>query len=130
MTLEQPVNSDNASTPNSLIDRIKGILASTTGLNAIIYRPWLDDKCVKIYGDRKYYNQAFDLLSIGAYKPVPLFIINLSDLPKSLRAELSTLDKNTRDFVLKQAVGRIFEDNNADLFHNSISRVLRVKFEP
>ena len=95
-----------------------------------IYRPWLNDKRVAIYGDRKYYNEAFDLLSIGAYNPGPFFIINLSDLPERLRTELSSLDKQTRQLVPKQAVGRIFEDINSDLFHNSISRVLKVKFEP
>ena len=122
---------DESSTSNYLIDRLKGILATTTGLDtlSIIYRPWLNDKREKIYGDLKYYNEAFDLLSIGAYKPAPYFIINLSDLHKSLRAELSGLDKETRQFVLKQAVGRIFEDINSDLFHNSISRVLKVRFE-
>ena len=67
MTLEHPVNSDNPSTSNYLIDRLKTILATTTRLNAIIYRPWLNDKRVEIYGDRKYYNQAFDLLTLGAF---------------------------------------------------------------
>lgn len=82
-----------------------------------------------IFGDRKYYNRAFDLLRIGAYKPAPYFVINLSDLSEELRRELSSLDKLTRQFVLKQTVGRIFEDINSDLFHKSISRVLQVKFE-
>lgn len=120
---------DESSTSNYLIDKLKAILATTIGINVIIYRPWLNDK-PKIYGDRKYYNQAFDLLTIGACNPVPFFIINLSDLTQELRKELSGLDIQTRQFVLKQAVGRIFEDVNSDLFHNSISRVLKVKFEP
>ena len=113
MTLEQPDNKSNSVwTSNYLIDRLKSYLAK------------VDDK-----SDRKYYNQAFSLLRIGAYNPVPYFIINLSDLTQDLRKELSSLDKQTRQFVLKQVVGRIFEDINSDLFHNSISRVLRVKFE-
>lgn len=128
MTLEQPAGY----TSDYLIDKLKAILATMIGIDTLsrIYRPWLNDKRVAIYGDRKYYNEAFDLLSIGAYNPVPFFIINLSDLPERLRTELSSLDKQTRQFVLKQAVGRIFEDINSDLFHNSISRVLKVKFEP
>ena len=40
--------------------------------------------------------------------------------------ELNQLDENDRKFVLKQAVGRIFEDINFDLYHNSISANLEV----
>src|SRR5712691_6465805 len=130
MTLETPDNKSNAGgTSNYLIDRLKAILATSTGINRIIHRPWKNEERVKIFGNRKYCNQAFDLLSIGACNPVPYFVINLSDLPKELRTELSSLDKHTRQFVLKQAVSRIFEDINSDLFHSSISRVLKVKFE-
>jgi hypothetical protein len=107
-------------TTNYLIDRLKFHLSKNTEAEGEEH---------KIFGDRKYYNQAFDLLRIGVYKPTPYFIINLSDLSEELRKELSTLDKLTRQFVLKQTVGRIFEDINSDLFHKSISRVLRVKFE-
>jgi hypothetical protein len=69
------------------------------------------------------------LLIIGACKPVPKFIINLSDLTHELKKELADLDIATRNFVIKQSVGRIFEDINSRLYHNSISRVLEVKFE-
>jgi hypothetical protein len=106
-------------TTNYLIDRLKFHLSNTEAER--------DEG--KIFGDRKYYNQAFDLLRIGAYKPTPYFIIYLSDLNAELRKELSSLDKLTRQFVLKQTVGRIFEDINSDLFHKSVSRVLQVKFE-
>ncbi len=129
MEYNQRDNKSSACTTNYLIDRLKVILATTTGVKAVIHRPWLEEKRLEIFGDRKYYNQAFDLLNIGRLDPVPYFIINLSDLPKPLRSELSSLDKESRNFILKQAVGRIFEDVNADLFHNSISRILKVKFE-
>ncbi len=125
-----PINIPSDCTSNYLIDRLKAILAKTTGENNLIHRPWLNEKRKAVFGDRKYYNQAFDLLSIGALEPVPYFIINLSDLDHEIRSELSGLSKNSRQFVLKQAVGRIFEDINSDLFHKSISKVLRVKFEP
>jgi hypothetical protein len=116
-------------TSNHLVDWLKSHLAKVVQINTgeVSCRELIQSQ---IFGDRKYYNQAFDLLRIGAYKPVPYFIINLSDLTQELRSELSSLDKQTRQFVLKQAVGRIFEDINSDLFHNSISRVLKVKFEP
>jgi hypothetical protein len=115
-------------TTNYLIDELKYHLSKVVGVETRSK----EDKELKqhtIFGDRKYYNQAFDLLRIGAYKPVPYFIINLSDLSEELRKELSSLDKQSRQFVLKQTIGRIFEDVNSDLFHKSISRVLQVKFE-
>ena len=115
-------------TTNYLIDRLKYHLSKVVGVETRSK----EDKELKqhrIFGDRKYYNQAFDLLRIGAYKPTPYFIIKLSDLNEELRKELSSLDKLTRQFVLQQTVGRIFEDINSDLFHKSISRVLQVKFE-
>ena len=54
----------------------------------------------------------------------------VSDLLPELLKELSILDKKDRKFVLKQAVGRIFEDINSELYHNSISRVLEVRLVP
>ena len=81
------------------------------------------------YDNRKYYNRAHDLLKIGAFRPVPSFIVSLSDLSPRLVKELHSLDARDREFVLKQAVGRIFEDINPELYHNSISRVLRVKLQ-
>ena len=83
----------------------------------------------EVLEDRKYYHLAHSMLGIAAFKPVPPYIINLSDLSPELIKELHSLDKNDRQFVLKQAVGRIFEDINPKLYHNSISRVLRVKLQ-
>jgi len=39
---------------------------------------------------------------------------------------LSQLDEKDRRFVLKQAVGRIFEDINFNLYHDSISTNLEI----
>ena len=80
-----------------------------------------------LISNRHYVNQAFHYLKIGILSPVPEFLISLSDLSPRLIKELAILDKRTRDFVLKQAVGRIFEEINAKLYHNSISRVLNVR---
>lgn len=80
-----------------------------------------------LISNRHYVNQAFHYFKIGILSPIPEFLISLSDLSPKLIKELTALDKRTRDFVLKQAVGRIFEDINAKLYHNSISRVLNVR---
>jgi hypothetical protein len=80
---------------------------------------------------RKYYDQAFDLLKIGAFKPTLSYVIYLADFDndRKLLKELCELDKETLSYVLLQAVGRIFEDVNSNLYHTSISKVLKVKFE-
>lgn len=81
----------------------------------------------QLLDSRKYYTQAYGMLWVGAAKPVPPFIVYLSDLSPRLIKELHSLNVSDRHFVLKQAVGRIFEDINPELYHNSISRVLWVK---
>ena len=78
---------------------------------------------------RKYYDQAYRMQNIGAFKPTPSFIIHLSDLTPKLKKEISELNNQTRGYVLRQAVGRIFEDLNPKLYHDSISKVLVVKLE-
>ena len=97
-----------------LVDRLKQHLAT------------IEDTEWK-YDRRKYYNQAHDKLKIGAFKPVMCFMVYIADLSPELISELHSLDLQDRDFVLKQAVGRIFEDVNFDIYHNSVSRVLKVK---
>ena len=66
---------------------------------------------------------------IGALKPTPAFVISLSDLTPKLIREINELDNQTRGYVLRQAVGRIFEDLDSKLYHDSISKVLVVKLE-
>ena len=68
-------------------------------------------------------------LIFGALKPVPPFAIYLSDLSDKLIKELHQLDDETREYVLKQSVGRIFEDINSNLYHSSISKVLKVELK-
>ncbi|MDP9197333.1 MAG: hypothetical protein M3O24_02070 [Thermoproteota archaeon] len=76
---------------------------------------------------RKYYNQAYHFLKIGHLERVPKFLISMQDLEPSLLRELANLDNENRNFVLKQAVGRIFEDINSRLYHASISKLLEVE---
>jgi hypothetical protein len=100
-------------TTNHIIDRLKQRLASV----------------VDSFDNRRYYLQALNYLKAGVFKPVPAFVVNLSDLTPKLIDELYQLDNYDRRFVLKQAVGRIFEDVNFELYHNSISKVLDVRLE-
>ena len=105
-------------TISATIDEIKKILASIRST----------DSEERNLDERLYYYQAYDIQKLGLYKRgyVPTFKIKLNHLPHDIIYELSTFDANTRTFVLKQAVLRIFEDINFDLYHNSISNRLEV----
>lgn len=81
--------------------------------------------------DRWYYYKAHHYQKLGLFlrKDIPPFKVNLSHLSPDIIYELSQLDKSDRRFVLKQAVGRIFEDINFNLYHDSISPNLEVILE-
>jgi hypothetical protein len=80
---------------------------------------------------RLYMRRAHHFLKIGAFSnnnSVPVFVVNLSDLTKRLIQELCQLvDERDRKLVLKQSVPRIFEDIDFELYHDSISKVLKVE---
>jgi hypothetical protein len=110
---------------NYLVSRLKEHLERVEFTPFSVKTDKLDDG--RNFDSRKYCNQAYHYLKIGALKPVPAFFISLSDLSPRLVIELSELDKEDRNYILKQAVGRIFEDINCRLYHDSISVVLRVE---
>jgi hypothetical protein len=114
-------NSRTRYTISATIDEIKKVLASVRS------NDYNNDDDNDI-DDRIYYYQAYDFQKLGLYKreDAPAFKIKLSHLPEDIIYELSTLDESTRRFVLKQAVSRIFEDINYDLYHDSISSRLEV----
>jgi hypothetical protein len=78
--------------------------------------------------DRWYYYKAYHYLKLGLFlkKDAPPFKISLSHLSPEILYELSQLNGKDRKFVLKQAVGRIFEDINFELYYHSISVNLEV----
>jgi hypothetical protein len=80
-----------------------------------------------LISNRHYVNQAFHYLKIAVLRPVPEYLVSLSDLSPKLVQELVSLNGKERKFVLKQAVGKIFEDINSSLYHSSVSRVLDVR---
>ena len=74
----------------------------------------------------KYYDRALALRKwIPIAKPVPKFKINLSELNTRLAAELWCL--KDPQYVLKEAVGRIFENIDERQYHQSIARNLKVE---
>jgi hypothetical protein len=79
---------------------------------------------------RRYQAQAHDLMyKIPIYRPVPAFIINLGDLPEYLVKKLEDCNKRGQEYVIKSAVGRIFEALNLEYFALSVARSLVVRLE-
>ena len=103
-------------TLSAIIDNIKKVLAIVKCDNNT------DTKT------KTYYLQAYVFQKLGLYKRenAPAFEVKLSHLPHDIIYELVQLDEQDRKFVLKQAVSRIFEDINFDLYPSSISVNLKV----
>jgi hypothetical protein len=116
--LEKELKQDSW-TEECLIDELFLLLAGTK--TVVEHR----DKSITVH---KYYNQAHRLGEwIRIAKPVPDFIVNFSDLTPRIIAELKALDDP--EYVLKSAVGRIFENIDSRWCHLSIARKLKVRLD-
>jgi hypothetical protein len=88
----------------------------------------------EIHITHKYHDQAEWMFHrINVWKPTPEFVINVSDLTTRLKKELKEISSNpeTLNDVVTQAVARIFEAVNFELYHKSgIAGKLRWRLEP
>jgi hypothetical protein len=80
---------------------------------------------------RKYYAQARALMyRIPVARPTPVFIISKADLTDGLVLELENCrNKDTLGYVLRSAVGRLFENLNYNYFHLSVAQSLVARLE-
>ena len=81
---------------------------------------------------RKYYRQARELMKwIPIARPSPEFVVYIGDLTPKVRKEIESIISypETLQYVVTQAVGRIFENLDFDYYHLSIARNLKVRFE-
>jgi hypothetical protein len=79
---------------------------------------------------RKYEEQArYKMYRMVIYRPPPTFIIQLKDLGGKVKRELAKRDKETRDFIIKQAAERIFEQIDSRYFLLSAKQFLKVRLE-
>jgi hypothetical protein len=80
----------------------------------------------------KCYEQAqFLFYRIPGWKPTPPFVICLEDLTPKIIKELEELQRTNPQvlqYVLKMAVGAIFENIDLKYYHRSVARNLKVKF--
>jgi hypothetical protein len=86
---------------------------------------------------RKYYAQARELMKWIPIARLPSneFVINISDIKPEIREEIESIvnianSHKTLQYVLTQAVGRIFENLDFEYYHLSVARNLRVRIEP
>ena len=83
---------------------------------------------------RKYYAQARELMKWIPIARLPSneFVINISDIIPTIKEEIESVANSpkTLQYILTQAVGRIFENLDFEYYHLSIARNLRVRFEP
>jgi hypothetical protein len=86
--------------------------------------------CLMKYRSSYYEKQASDLIyKIPIYKPVPIFDIKISDLNEQVKKELDDRwnYKPEINYILKEAVGRIFANLNERYFLLSVKRLLKVR---
>lgn len=78
---------------------------------------------------RKYYRRATEVGRwIPIARPPPEYVIDRSDLDERIRQDLDEITSNdARQYVLKEAVGQIFENQNLERYHLSVARNLKVR---
>jgi len=75
---------------------------------------------------RVYQGQAEHLIyRIPIHKPTPYFIVELSHLSYKVKKELHDLDDKSLDRVMKEAIGRIFENINERYFLLNVKKLLK-----
>jgi hypothetical protein len=71
----------------------------------------------------------YKMYRILVFRPYPGFIIHLKHLDYYLKKELTGLDKETLDYVIKEAIGRICEGIDKRYFLLSVKPLLRWRLE-
>ena len=80
-----------------------------------------------------YQKQAYDLMyKIRVYKPTPFFEIKISDLSEQVKKELDDRwhYKRELNYILKEAVSRIFANVDERYFLLSVKGLLQVRLVP
>ena len=75
---------------------------------------------------RKYEQQAKDLMyKIPVYRPIPIFTVSLTDLNDRIKTELRSLDSKSLNDVMKEGIGKIFENIDERYFLLSVKKLLK-----
>jgi hypothetical protein len=79
---------------------------------------------------RLYEQQAvYKMYRIPIYRPPPVFIVHLKHLDDRIKQELAKLDKWSKDYVMKEAIGKIFEHVDRRFYYLSAKPLLDWRLE-
>jgi hypothetical protein len=94
--------------------------------NKLIEEVYLNLMSVNKGFTRKYEEQAENLIyRIPIYKPTPYFYVELGALSYKIKKELRALNDKALDKVMKEAIGKIFENINEQYFLISVKKLLK-----
>jgi hypothetical protein len=79
---------------------------------------------------RLYEEQArYKMYRIPVFRPPPVFVVYLKHLDARLKKELANLDFLSRDFVIREAIGRICEQVDRRFYLLSVKPLLQWRLE-
>lgn len=79
---------------------------------------------------RLYEEQArYKMYRIPVFRPPPDFVIYLKHLDDRVKRELASLEMETRDFVIREAIGRIFCQVDRRFFLLSVKSLLKWRLD-
>jgi hypothetical protein len=117
----------------SLLDT-KAVFCMINSNKGFSDRKWVEEanRCNNGNGvlRRLYEQQAiYKMYRIPIYRPPPVFIVHLKHLDDRLKQELAKLDKWSKDYVMKEAIGRICEQVDKRFFLLSVKSLLKWRLE-
>ena len=79
---------------------------------------------------RLYEEQArYKMYRISVFRPPPVFVVYLKHLDNRLKKELANLDRQSKDFVIREAIDRICEQVNKHFLLLSVKPLLKWRLE-
>jgi hypothetical protein len=71
----------------------------------------------------------YKMFRIPVFSPPPVFVVHIKHLDFRLKKELTSLDKEARDYVMKEAIGRVCRVVDKRYFLLSVKPLLRWRLE-
>jgi DNA-binding transcriptional ArsR family regulator len=121
------VTDDEVWSTEAIVDELTIALRDTKSFFCLIN---MSDVNVDALLRSLYESQAiYKMYRIPVFRPPPPFVIHLKHLDYHLKKELASLDKETLDYVIKEAIGRICEGIDKRYFLLSVKPLLRWRLE-
>jgi hypothetical protein len=80
---------------------------------------------------RIYEEQArYKMYRVPIFRPSPVFVVHLKHLDDRLKQELSSLHRENKDFVMKEAIGRMCEGIDKCFYLQSVRPLLKWRLDP